>query len=160
MAIAITAFEGLCGFRPLAEIAHFLKTVPSLRKLVGESASESFVTETQRHETSDQEDVAEKNKRALRTAFAALMTAKQDDIDSAAKELVESAQREKDDFAGGGGPTNTGAELADVVVRLNEQFPNDIGLFVQFFLNYIKMQPGEAMFLKADDIHAYLSGGW
>jgi mannose-6-phosphate isomerase len=29
---------------------------------------------------------------------------------------------------------------------------------VQFFLNYVKLDIGEAMFLKADDIHAYLSG--
>ena len=28
-----------------------------------------------------------------------------------------------------------------------------------FFLNYVKLEIGEAMFLKADDIHAYLSGG-
>ena len=27
MTIAITEFDGLCGFRPLAEIAHFLKTI-------------------------------------------------------------------------------------------------------------------------------------
>ena len=34
MTIAITPFDGLCGFRPLAEITHFLQTVPSLRELV------------------------------------------------------------------------------------------------------------------------------
>ena len=33
MTIAITPFDGLCGFRPLKEIAHFLKTVPSLREM-------------------------------------------------------------------------------------------------------------------------------
>src|SRR5712675_2069873 len=36
MTIAITPFDGLCGFRPLAEISHFLTTVPSLRSLVGD----------------------------------------------------------------------------------------------------------------------------
>ena len=36
--------------------------------------------------------------------------------------------------------------------------PGDVGLFVLFFLNYVKLEVGEAMFLKADDIHAYLSG--
>jgi len=51
-----------------------------------------------------------------------------------------------------------GKELADLVVRLDKQFPRDIGLFVLFFLNYVKLDIGEAMFLKADDIHAYLSG--
>ena len=56
-------------------------------------------------------------------------------------------------------PSNSGKELADLMVRLNGQFPNDIGLFVSFFLNYVQLEVGEAMFLKADDIHAYLSGG-
>src|SRR6201992_3933121 len=42
MTIAITPFDGLCGFRPLAEICHFLFTVPSLRKLVGEAEAEAY----------------------------------------------------------------------------------------------------------------------
>ena len=80
-------------------------------------------------------------------------------IDKAASELIQQAKSEGGKFAGEGGPANDGKELADLMVRLNEQFPNDIGLFVTFFLNYVKLEVGEAMFLKADDIHAYLSGG-
>src|ERR1700712_6127583 len=41
MTIAITPFTGLCGFRPLDQIAHFIKNVPSLAKLIGESQSEA-----------------------------------------------------------------------------------------------------------------------
>ncbi|KAI9787011.1 MAG: Mannose-6-phosphate isomerase [Peltula sp. TS41687] len=158
MTIAITPFEGLCGFRPLGEITHFLETVPSLRKLVGENTSKSFQTETQGRETSSEIEDVERNKKALKTTFAALMNADKQAIESASKELLESAHKEGGEFAGGGGPSNSGKELSELIIRLNEQFPNDIGLFVQFFLNYIKMQPGEAMFLKANDIHAYLSG--
>ncbi|KAI9834307.1 MAG: Mannose-6-phosphate isomerase [Phylliscum demangeonii] len=158
MTIAITPFEGLCGFRPLAEISHFLQKVPPLRQLVGESAAKAFETETHGRETSDEMEDVERNKKALKTAFAALMNAEKDSLASAAKELVELAEKEGDHFAGDGGTSNHGKELAELVIRLNEQFPGDIGLFVQFFLNYIKLQPGEAMFLKANDIHAYLSG--
>lgn len=158
MTIAITPFEGLCGFRPLAEISHFLETVPSLRRLIGENITKSFQTETQRRETSSEIEDVERNKKALKITFAALMNADKQAIESACKELVESAHKEGDNFAGGGGPSNGGKELSELIIRLNEQFPGDIGLFVQFFLNYIKMQPGEAMFLKANDIHAYLSG--
>src|SRR6201996_8241609 len=42
MTIAITPFDGLCGFRPLAEIAHFFQHVPSLRQLVGEDQASNL----------------------------------------------------------------------------------------------------------------------
>ena len=159
MAIAITPFDGLCGFRPLTEISHFLKTIPSLRKVVGDPATDAFQAEIKNREMSDEVEDVDRNKKALRAVFTALMKADQNTIESVAKELIDAAEKEKDDFAGGGGPSNGGQELADLVIRLNGQFPGDIGLFVQFFLNYVKLQPGEAMFLKANDIHAYLSGG-
>ncbi|KAJ9638929.1 Mannose-6-phosphate isomerase [Coniosporium tulheliwenetii] len=158
MTIAITPFDGLCGFRPLGEISHFLSTVPSFRKLVGEEKAKNFQETVKGRETSDKEEDAAANKKALQEAFTGLMNAKSEEIESAAKELLEAAKNEGEDFAGGGGPSNNGKELADLVVRLNDQFPADIGLFVLFFLNYVKLEVGEAMFLKADDIHAYLSG--
>ena len=158
MTIAITPFDGLCGFRPLAEISHFLSTIPSLKKLVGASEAEAYQLAIKGQETSGKKEDEEKNKRALQKAFGCLMNSKKEDIDAATKELIESAKKEGSDFAGGGGPSNDGKELADLVVRLNGQFPGDIGLFVLFFLNYVKLEVGEAMFLKADDIHAYLSG--
>ncbi|PQE07834.1 mannose-6-phosphate isomerase protein [Rutstroemia sp. NJR-2017a WRK4] len=158
MTIAITPFDGLCGFRPLAEISHFLSTVPSLKKLIGESEAEEYISAVKDQETSEKAEDAEKNKKALQKAFGALMNAKKEDIEAASKELIASAEKEGENFAGGGGPSNEGKELADLVIRLNSQFPGDIGLFVLFFLNYVKLEVGEAMFLKADDIHAYLSG--
>ena len=53
MTIAITPFDGLCGFRPLAEITHFLQTVPSLRSLVGEETAKEFETKVSGQEISD-----------------------------------------------------------------------------------------------------------
>ena len=159
MAIAITPFDGLCGFRPLAEISHFLSSVPSLRELLGDSAAKEFETTVKGHDTSSGDHDQKKNKKALQTAFSALMNSEKTVVATAAKKLVSSAKEEGENFAGGGGPSNGGKELADLVVRLNSQFEGDIGLFVLFFLNYVKLDIGEAMFLKADDIHAYLSGG-
>ena len=159
MTIAVTPFDGLCGFRPLQEISHFLSTVPSLRSLIGESAAKDFDNSVRGHETSNSEKDVEKNKKALQAAFSTLMKVDKSTVASAARELVASAEKEGENFAGGGGPSNGGKELADLVIRLNGQFEGDIGLFVLFFLNYVKLEIGEAMFLKADDIHAYLSGG-
>ena len=159
MTIAITPFDGLCGFRPLAEISHYLSTVPSLRKLVGDSAAENFEKAVKGHETSNDEQDLEKNKKALQNVFSALMKCEKSDVSAATKDLLAAAKKEGESFAGNGGPSNGGQELADLVIRLNSQFEGDIGLFVLFFLNYVKLEVGEAMFLKADDIHAYLSGG-
>jgi mannose-6-phosphate isomerase len=158
MTIAITPFDGLCGFRPLAEISHFLRTVHSFRKLVGEEEAKNFEETVKGKETSDKEEDVAANKKALQTAFTKVMNTDKESLAAASKELIEAAEKEGDSFAGEGGPSNSGKELADLVIRLNSQFPGDIGLFVQFFLNYVKLDIGEGMFLKADDIHAYLSG--
>lgn len=159
MTIAVTPFDGLCGFRPLAEISHFLANVPALRSLVGEEDASAFEKQVKGRETASGGDDVAANKKALQSAFTALMNSDKDAIAEATKKLLEAAKAEGSEFAGSGGPSNDGQELADLVVRLDGQFPNDIGLFVLFFLNYVKLEIGEAMFLKADDIHAYLSGG-
>lgn len=158
MTIAITPFDGLCGFRPLAEISHFLTSVPPLRWLIGEDEASSFESATKGTETSSSSEDTASNKKALQSLFTQLMNASKSAIEAASSDLLTQAQNEGDSFAGSGGASNTGAELSGLVERLNSQFPNDIGLFVTFLLNYVKLSPGEAMFLKADDIHAYLSG--
>lgn len=48
--------------------------------------------------------------------------------------------------------------LAKVFRKLNEDFPNDVGILCPFFLNIIQLNPGQAMFLPAKVPHAYLSG--
>ncbi|KAI1088740.1 mannose-6-phosphate isomerase [Rostrohypoxylon terebratum] len=158
MAIAITDFEGLCGFRPLAEIAHFLSSVAALRQLVGEDDAKAFIATVRGQESDDSSESTTQNKRALQSAFAALMNSSQEEVTSASKALVSEAESKGAEFANGGVESTSGAVLSELVTRLNKQFPDDIGLFVLFFLNFVKLSPGEALFLKADDIHAYVSG--
>lgn len=160
MAIAITPFEGLCGFRPLAEIAHFLKTVPALRELVGEDVASAFETTVTSHETDDSPEATQKNKDALKNLFSALMSAPQTALASATTKLLEAVDSPTADeeFAAGGVESSSGAVLAKLIQRLYGQFGVDYGLFNLFFLNYVTLQPGEALFLCADDIHAYISG--
>lgn len=152
MAIAITPFEGLCGFRPLAEIAHFLDAIPALRQLVGGEAAKEFI------DTVKSEGDEAGNKKALQKAFAALMSSSEADVEAATQTLVEDAESSGADFAGGGVESTKGSVLAELVTRLHGQFGPDYGLFVLFFLNFVTLEPGEALFLRADDIHAYVSG--
>jgi len=102
--------------------------------------------------------VTAENKKALRKAFHALMSASQSSLESATESLMEAASSESKDFAAGGVESTPGETLARLIVRLHGQFGADYGLFNLFFLNFVTLEPGEAMFLQADDIHAYISG--
>ena len=46
----------------------------------------------------------------------------------------------------------------ELVERLLIQFPDDTGALVALMLNEVSLAPGEAIFLPAGNIHAYLSG--
>ena len=98
MTIAITPFDGLCGFRPLAEITHFLKNVPALRELVGEEKASEFEKSVSGQETSDDSSAMEKNKKALQTAFTSLMESKPEDIEKLAPKLIQQAKDEGADI--------------------------------------------------------------
>jgi mannose-6-phosphate isomerase len=150
MTIAITPFEGLCGFRPLKEIAHFLNTIPPLRNLVGEDQSKALEAVA-----ADDSSSTATAKSALQAAFTHLMKSSRTEIQTQSEALLSLASN--DEFTPGPS-SNTSSELSELVQRCNTQFPNDIGLFNLFFLNIVKLSPGEAMYLKADDIHAYISG--
>jgi len=45
-----------------------------------------------------------------------------------------------------------------LINEVNHHFPGDVGLLVSLLLNYVELRPGEALFLPAGNIHAYLSG--
>ena len=160
MTIAITPFEGLCGFRPLDEIAHFLEHIPALRQLVGETVAKEFIDTVKRHpgDAADSEHASAELKKVLQKTFAAVMSASTDALNAATEKLVSDASSQGASFAGNGVPSTPGSTLSELVTRLHGEFGADYGLFVLFFLNYVVLQPGEALFLRADDIHAYLSG--
>lgn len=46
----------------------------------------------------------------------------------------------------------------DWVGRLAQLYPGDIGLVVSLMLNLVRLQPGEAIYLPAGNLHAYLGG--
>ena len=50
------------------------------------------------------------------------------------------------------------APVDELAVRLHEQYPADVGVFCVYLLNYLVLKPGEALFLGANEPHAYISG--
>jgi mannose-6-phosphate isomerase len=45
-----------------------------------------------------------------------------------------------------------------LVVDLLDKYPGDTGALVSLLLNYVRLAPGEAIYLPAGNLHAYLSG--
>ena len=44
------------------------------------------------------------------------------------------------------------------MTKLSKQYPLDIGILSPLFLNLIELKPGQALFLPAGELHAYLKG--
>lgn len=146
MALAITPFTGLCGFIPLVKIALHLSSSPEFAALIPTIISEKFISIA----SSSTPDGAEE-KAALRDVFAALMTADESAVKAELQKLTQRLAK---------GDVREGeAEIKDLILRLDQQFPGDIGIFCPFMLNYVKLSAGEAMFLGAGEPHAYVSGG-
>ncbi|KAI8147986.1 phosphomannose isomerase type I [Fennellomyces sp. T-0311] len=139
MAIALTPFEALCGFRPLDEIAAHIERYPEMAELIGADVAQQFYATIQ-------EDDEAQNKAALKSVFSALMHSSQEDVTAQLSKLLDRLRDTED-------------PMAELVVRLDQQYPGgDIGIFSTLLLNYVTMEPGQAMFLGANEPHAYLSG--
>ncbi|CEL59231.1 mannose-6-phosphate isomerase [Rhizoctonia solani AG-1 IB] len=138
MAIAITPFSGFCNFRPLSETSTFLSSVPEFASLIPDKAASAL--------SSSPSDP----KSALRDVFGALMSAPSDQVQSALDQLIKRYES--------GGATPAESDVADLAQTLAKQYPGDVGVFCVFLLNVVKLNEGEAMFLQADEPHAYISG--
>jgi mannose-6-phosphate isomerase len=147
MAIALTPFTALCGFLPLPEIASNLTSTPEFAALVPPTIASTFL-----ELASSAEPEGPKEKMALRDVFAAVMTAPPAEVQMQLATLVAR-------YKTTGPSAGEKQDIADLAVTLNEQFPGDIGVFCAFLLNYLKLEPGEAIFLGAGEPHAYVSGG-
>jgi len=145
MAIALTPFSALCGFLPIDRIVSYLEVVPEFAGLIPPKVRQTFIDSAPSRAASSPE-----TRNALRELFASLMTAEESRLVPALKTLVERYR--------GGEVNETENRLADLVIRLNDQFPGDVGVFCPFMLNYVKLERGEAIFLGAGEPHAYVSG--
>ncbi|KAL8595940.1 hypothetical protein ACOMHN_018252 [Nucella lapillus] len=154
LAIALTEFKGLCGFRPIKEVAFFLKNIEELRTVVGPQNAMKLITSSLSNDMP-------LHREALKACFKGLIEGWKDkdgkSFSSSKNELERLVQRvhdmkerqEQNDLANVEG---------EIIMKLDREFPGDIGAFCVYFLNIVRLEPGDAMFLEANMPHAYLSG--
>lgn len=144
MALAITPFRALCGFRPLNEIAAYLRSTPELAALLPHDVLTTFLDIS----SSSSTPTGLKEKSALKALFGALMTTAEEKVKSQLDLLVSRYRSTP--------PPDK--EIVDLVLLLSSHYPHDIGILCAFLLNHIHLSPGSAIFLGAGEPHAYLSG--
>jgi mannose-6-phosphate isomerase len=131
MIVALSEFEALCGF----------KTAKQIRNLLESMLDPTEVSDGLRGlvshwlELFDGED-------GLRKLFADIAN-RRGNLDGVTAELTQQA--------------NLSAQF-ELAARLNILYPGDPGVILALLMNHVWLEPGEALFLPAGNIHAYLSG--
>lgn len=132
---AVGEFSALCGFRPidetLAVLAPVVADVPALRVLVDALR-------------------ASPDSDGLRAFVAGLFAVA--DAPAVADSFADACREALAGDAAGHSPDYA------LAVELAGQYPGDIGIVLALLLNRIELAPGEAIFLPAGVLHAYLRG--
>jgi len=131
---ALTPFEVLAGLRPADQAAEAIEGLglPELKELVAGLRANS-------------------TPRGVGDALTQLLTWPADIRESLAAKVVEAAAVESHK----GGPY---AAAYDAIVRMNADHPRDIGLVCSLLMNHRVVEPGQALFMAAGGVHAYIEG--
>lgn len=140
MAIAITPFEALCSFQRVTSIVANCAACPELVELIGEDSVGAL----------DQAATCEDDaKPALRQLYSRLMTAAPHVVAQKLTNLISRIHATVEMLR---------APVDTLALRIHEQYPGDVGVFCVYLMNYICLKPGEALFMAANEPHAYLFG--
>lgn len=89
----------------------------------------------------------EPNSLGLKNFFQAMMTMDRDRQKQIIADAITSAQKFIDDD-----------QAYKWMIDLHREYPADIGIFSPVLLNLICLKPGQAMYLRAGELHAYIDG--
>lgn len=136
MMVALTPFHALCGLRPVQETLELLDalaiehpTAQRLRDVLAEGPEPE----------------------GLRAAFEYLLGSQFDP--TAVDAAVRAAHRYLSEH-----PDGPHALVAQTTMVLADTYPGDAGVVVSLLLNRLTLAPGEAIYMPAGNVHAYLQG--
>ncbi|WP_200242274.1 mannose-6-phosphate isomerase, class I [Lamprobacter modestohalophilus] len=133
--VALTDFYALRGFRPLTEVSAELAAAPELGAL----------------KTQFEPSVS-----GLFELYQWIMQLEQPQVDALLSPLIKRLQQERAGIEFD--PTDRHAWLLEADRLFSSNGHRDRGLFSLLLLNLIALHPGEALFLPAGELHAYLRG--
>ena len=175
MAIALTPFEAMCGFRRLSEIAVHLRKHPEFAACISTEAQLGVFMASSL-------DVGGQ-KRALHGLFESFMACDAATSKAQLEKLVARLRQQQSCAFRTSGANHINPALSDAtpgvpggpdaaavtesawerkasraILRLEEQFPGDVGAMAPLFLNYLLIAPGESFFMAANEPRGPASG--
>ncbi|MGD8523699.1 MAG: mannose-6-phosphate isomerase, class I [Desulfobacterales bacterium] len=127
---ALTPFWALCGFRKISTIVAYFNAVCP-KGLKDELAALKLNSSS----------------KGLKHFFSILLTLDADRRQSIIDEAVSNVgKREREDAT------------YEWIMKLSDAYPHDIGILSPLLLNLLCLEPGQAIFLGAGQLHAYLGG--
>ena len=130
---ALTQFETLCGFRPIQDTLRLLTPLAEAAPVL-----EKYVEALR----------ARPDRDGLREVVTGLLTVPADRRARLVDTVVAACAAGSDSFP---------AEYA-TAGQLGDAYPGDPGVVIALLLNRVTLQPGQAMFLAAGNVHCYLRG--
>jgi mannose-6-phosphate isomerase len=127
---ALTPFWALNGFRKVTEII-------SLFELIGPTGMEHHLKKLKNQQ----------NPQGLKNFFQDLMSLEPEQKKQITEKTSMAAQKRATDDP-----------VFKWMIELAITYPGDIGILSPIYLNLVCLQPGQAMFLPAGELHAYLEG--
>jgi mannose-6-phosphate isomerase len=137
IAIALTPFQGLCGFRSPESIVQNMDKYPEFAIILGDEAGTAL------REVYDDEGA----RSALRTMVQAVLTCPAERSSKALEDLQARLAAQSKPNA-----------LEQCILTVLADFPGDVGAVAPLFLHLVHLSPGEAFFMAANEPHAYLKG--
>ncbi|CAG9955533.1 unnamed protein product [Clonostachys rosea f. rosea IK726] len=133
IAVALSRFEVFAGWKPVSQISPLFKT-PALAQFVP-SGTKGWTNDTLRH------------------VVRKLLKADEETVRSVENEIAKLSNQDLQKTIGED-------YMVDLIHRLQTDYGStDPGTLVALLcMNYLVLEPGEALYIPADGIHAYLSG--
>jgi mannose-6-phosphate isomerase len=131
---ALGPFEALCGFRDAIETAKLFEAldVAELGAYAKRLRAEPALS-------------------ALRSVFSDIMRSGPEQRAALIGETLQACERHP-------AATDEFASACNCVLELGAMYPGDPGVVTALMLNLLRLEPGEALFLPAGNLHAYLRG--
>jgi len=150
MAVALTEFDGMCGFRPLGEIWGFLEEfyedVSPIFDQEVLGRVRGFMDAGEEEEGKDQQEEKEDERVLVVELFTNLMEAEEEVVSDIIQSLIVTSPSAMD----------SSHPLFGLLTKLNQEFPSDRGVLCPFFLNILHLTPGQSFFMPPNIPHAYL----
>jgi len=131
--------ECICALTPFWAL-HGFRKIPDIIRLFGRlrlERMESLLQNLQKYP----------KQRALKTFFRSLMTLSPAQKRRLTKQATNAAREISEE-----------KNVYQWIVTLAKSYPEDIGVLSPLFLNLVLLQPGQALYLPAAELHAYIEG--